>query len=55
MIAKITDKVITNFKYLPNLTAKTGKSGNINKTNLGIDKNEPENVGTNNSASMKTQ
>jgi len=55
MIAKITDKVITSFVYLPKLTAKIGKSGKADKTYRGMDENDPEKVGTINAKNIKTQ
>jgi len=55
MIAKIMNKVIRSFKYFPDLITNTGKSGNAARTYLGIDENEPENVGTISARSVKIQ
>jgi hypothetical protein len=55
MIAKIMDKVITSFVYLPKPIARTGKRGKADKTYLGMDENDPEKVGTINAKNIKTQ
>lgn len=55
MIAKITDKVIKSFKCLAHPVTKTGRRENAAKIYLGIDENEPENVGTISAKNIKTQ
>ena len=55
MIAKITDKVIRNFKCLLHSITKTGRIENAAKTYLGIDENEPEKVVIKSAKNIKTQ